>query len=179
MSPDSDIAMHGVLIEPTTLRIQRVLPGTVERIWAYLTEGELRRKWLAAGDMALQVDAPFELVWRNDELSTDPTDRPPGFPEEESMKSRVIAVDPPHHLVFAWGGNGTGEVTFDLEQQGDKVLLTVVHRRVSDRDTLLDVSAGWHAHLDTLASVLSDAAAEPFWERWLQLKVDYDQRHPG
>ncbi|TDK23711.1 SRPBCC family protein [Luteimonas aestuarii] len=178
MSPDSGVAAHGVLIEPTTLRIQRVLPGTVERVWAYLTDGELRRKWLAAGDMVLQAGAPFELVWRNDELSAQPSQRPQGFSDEHRMKSRIVAVDPPRHLVFAWGEQGTGEVAFDLEQQGDKVLLTIVHRRVPDRDALLKVSAGWHTHLDTLEAVLSGEYAGPFWPRWLQLRDEYDARHP-
>ena len=41
---------YGELIEPTTLKIQRLLPGPIERIWAYLTDSELRRKWMAAGD---------------------------------------------------------------------------------------------------------------------------------
>ena len=45
---------YGELIEPATLKIQRVLPGPIERVWAYLTQGELRRQWLAAGQMELQ-----------------------------------------------------------------------------------------------------------------------------
>jgi uncharacterized protein YndB with AHSA1/START domain len=44
---------YGALIEPTTLKIQRLLPGPIERIWAYLTDSELRRKWLAAGAMEM------------------------------------------------------------------------------------------------------------------------------
>ena len=53
---------YGELIEPTTLRIQRLLPGPIERIWAYLTDSELRRKWLAAGAMEMKVGSPFELT---------------------------------------------------------------------------------------------------------------------
>ena len=60
MTPDA----FGVLIEPATLKIQRLLPGPIERVWAYLTQSELRRQWLAAGDMEMKVGAPFELVWR-------------------------------------------------------------------------------------------------------------------
>ena len=70
---------YGELIEPTTLKIQRLLPGPIERIWAYLTDSELRRKWMAAGDMEMKVGAPFELVWRNDELTDPPGERPAGF----------------------------------------------------------------------------------------------------
>ncbi len=39
---------HGVLIEPMSLQIQRLLPGPIERVWSYITDGELRRTWLAA-----------------------------------------------------------------------------------------------------------------------------------
>ena len=35
---------YGQLIEPATLKIQRLLPGTAERVWAYLTESDLRRQ---------------------------------------------------------------------------------------------------------------------------------------
>ena len=69
---------YGVLTEPATLKIQRLLPGPIERVWAYLTESNLRRKWLAAGEMEMRPGAPFEFVWRNDELETPPGKRPEG-----------------------------------------------------------------------------------------------------
>ena len=53
---------YGALIEPTTLKIQRLLPGPIERVWAYLTDSELRRKWLAAGAMEMKVGATFSSV---------------------------------------------------------------------------------------------------------------------
>lgn len=42
----ADIAMpdaYGRLVESTTLKIERLLPGPIERVWAYLTQSELRR----------------------------------------------------------------------------------------------------------------------------------------
>ncbi len=42
---------YGVLTEPATLTIERLLPGPVERAWSYLTDSELRRQWMAAGAM--------------------------------------------------------------------------------------------------------------------------------
>ncbi len=168
---------YGELIEPATLKIQRLLPGSVERCWAYLTESELRRQWLAAGEMEMKVDAPFELVWRNGELSDPPGERPTGFPEEHRLQSRITELDPPRKLAIAWGN--TGGVSFELEPQGDQVLLTVIHRRLPDRDTLLNVSAGWHAHLDTLALRVRDKQATSFWDTWTRLKVEYDRRLPA
>src|SRR5882762_1862327 len=133
---------YGELIEPTTLKIQRLLPGPIERIWAYLTDSDLRSKWLAAGAMEMKVGAPFELVWRNEELNNPPSQRPAGFPEERRMQSRITEFDPPRKLAFTW--EGSGDVSFELDTKGDQVLLTVTHRRLPDRATLLKVGAGWH-----------------------------------
>ena len=94
---------YGVLTEPATLKIQRLLPGPIERVWAYLTESELRRQWLAAGEMEMKVGAPFELVWRNDELTDPPGQRPPGFSDEHRMQSRITELDPPRKLAIHLG----------------------------------------------------------------------------
>ena len=85
---------YGTLIEPTTLKIQRLLPGPIERVWAYLTDSELRRKWLAAGAMEMKVGAPFELIWRNDELNDPPGKRP----AEASPKSTACRAGSPNSI---------------------------------------------------------------------------------
>ncbi|HJU12296.1 MAG TPA: SRPBCC family protein [Candidatus Binataceae bacterium] len=168
---------YGVLIEPATLKIQRLLPGPIERIWSFLTESELRRKWLAAGDMEMKVGAPFELVWRNDELTDPPGQRPPGFGAERRMQSRITELEPPRKLSFAW--EGSGDVSFELEPKGNEVLLTVIHRRLPNRGNLLGVGAGWHTHLDVLVARVTGHEPEPFWDGLMRLRKEYDQRLPG
>jgi uncharacterized protein YndB with AHSA1/START domain len=172
-NPDS----YGVLTEPSTLTIQRFLPGPIERVWAYLTESDLRRKWLAAGSMEMKVGAPFELVWRNGELTDPPGQKPEGFGEEHRMESRITELDPPRRLSFTWG-KGSGDVTLTLEPTGERVLLTVIHRRLPDRGMLVGVSTGWHAHLDMLAARLAGEEPAPFWDGFSRLKKDYDRRIP-
>lgn len=167
---------HAVVTAPLTLQIQRLLPGPIERCWAYLTESDLRRQWLASGEMKMEVGAPFELVWRHHELAGAPGEAPEGFPEEHRMESRIIALDPPRRLVFAWRD---GDVTFELAPQGNEVLLTLTHRRVSDRPNLVGVSAGWHAHLDLLVAVASGRTPPPFWANWNRLKPEYEARTPA
>jgi uncharacterized protein YndB with AHSA1/START domain len=168
---------YGALIEPATLKIERLLPGPIERVWAYLTDSNLRRKWLAAGEMELKVGAPFELTWRNDELTDPPGARPEGFGCEHSMQSRITELDAPRHLVITWGANG--DVTFDLTPKGEEVLLTIVHRRLADRATMLMVGPGWHMHLDVLAAQMRGTTTEPFWDGWLRLQKEYEQRIPA
>jgi len=167
---------YGVLSEPVTLKIQRLLPGPVERVWAYLTESDLRRQWLAAGEMEMKVGTAFELVWRNDDLSDPPSSRPTGFPEEYRMPSRITGLTPLRKLAFTWEGGG--DVSFELEPIGDRVLLTVIHRRLDDRSTLLNVGAGWHTHLDLLVACVSGTEPVPFWDTWSRLREEYDRRMP-
>jgi uncharacterized protein YndB with AHSA1/START domain len=172
-SPDA----YGVVTEPSTLTIQRVLPGPIERVWAYLTESDLRRRWLAAGSMEMKVGAPFELVWRNNELTNPPGKRPEGYGDEHRMQSRITECEPPRKIAFTWG-KGSGDVSFELEPRGERVLLTIIHRRLPDRGMLLGVSSGWHAHLDVLAARLAGKEPEPFWDDVTRLRQEYDPRIP-
>ena len=168
---------YGVLTETDTLEIRRLLPGPIERVWTYLTESELRRQWLAAGPMELKVGAPIELVWRNDELTDPPGQRPPGFGDEHRMQSRITELEPLRKLSIAW--NNSGDVTFELEPKGTGVLLTVTHRRLPDRSTMLKVSAGWHMHLDVLVARAEGREPASFWDGWARLKQEYDRRLPA
>ena len=167
---------YGVLTEAATLKLERLLPGPIERVWAYLVDSGLRRQWLASGEMAMDVGAPVELVWRNDELTDPPGSRPEGFSGEHRMISRITELDPPRRLAISW--NGTGDVSFDLEPRGDEVLLTLVHRRIPERPMRLMIGAGWHMHLDVLSARISGRQPEPFWDGWTRLRDEYDRRLP-
>lgn len=165
---------YGLVAEPATLTIERRLPGPIDRIWSYLIDSELRSLWLAAGAIEEKAGAPVELVWRNDALTDPPGDRPEGLGDEDRMICEVTAIAPPHRLAISWGG--TGGVTFTLEDQGGEVLLTIVHRRVENPSALLDVSAGWHAHLDVLEARLRNAAPRPHWDNYRALRAEYARR---
>src|SRR5262249_39403649 len=160
------------LIEPATLKIERLLPGPIERVWAYLTQSELRRRWLAAGEMEMKVGSTFELVWRNDELTTPPGTRPEGFGAEHRIESRSTAVEPPRKLSYPFGKSG--EVTFELTEKGKDVLLPLIHSRLPDRGTMLGVSGGWHAHLDVLVARVRGTTPEPFWDNMMRLRKEYE-----
>src|SRR5919198_121480 len=84
-----------------------------ERFWTYLTKSNLRRTWLAAGEMALQVGAPFELVWRNDDLTDPPGQRPPGVGAEHRMQRRLAHA--PRRAGRPRDRHGTGTLLGRLE----------------------------------------------------------------
>ena len=86
-------------------------------------------------------------------------------------------LDAPTAHSFTW--QGSGDVSFELQPKGSKVLLTVIHRRLPDRATMGKVGPGWHAHLDVLVARVSGGEPEPFWDSWLRLKEEYDRRLPA
>ena len=55
------------------------------------------------------------------------------------------------------------------------MLLTVIHRRLPDRATMLNVGAGWHMHLDVLVARVAGDEPAPFWDGWSRLKQEYDR----
>ena len=65
---------HGVVTGKETIRFERLFPGPIERVWAYLTESEKRGKWLASGPMELKPGGKAEF--RFDHASLSPTKEP-------------------------------------------------------------------------------------------------------
>ncbi|MDP3749542.1 MAG: SRPBCC family protein [Phenylobacterium sp.] len=169
----TDVHHYGVLSDPTTLTIKRLMPAGIDRVWAYLTESDLRRRWFAAGEMPAHVGDAMELVWRNNELTDPPGRVPEGAGEENRMQTRITELDPPHRLAIAWGD---GDVTFDLAEQDGGVLLTLTHTGIADRAKLLNFAPGWHVHLDLLQARLADTTPEAFWDGIARLKQDYAAR---
>jgi uncharacterized protein YndB with AHSA1/START domain len=169
---------YGVLTEARTLRIERLLPGPIERLWAYLTEPEKRARWLAGGPMELRAGGRAELQFHHADLSAERT--PPlklrRMEGGHTLVCCVTACDPPQLLSYTWGEDW-GEVTFELSPRGKDVLLVITHRRLGDRSTIASVSAGWHAHLAILADRLDDREPRGFWSTYMRLEAEYETRH--
>jgi uncharacterized protein YndB with AHSA1/START domain len=160
--------------EVTTLTIKRQLPGPISRVWAYLTDSQLRSQWLAAGQLPSELGAVFELEWRNDRLSASGNERPEGFPEVQRAVCELMELDPPHSLRFRWPN--VGDVNIVLEPAGDDVLLTLVHRGLVERTTKVMVAAGWHAHLEILVARVAGSTPPSFWCTWIALRSAYELR---
>jgi len=166
--------MRGTLADANTLRMQRRLPGPIERVWSYLCDSDLRRQWLASGTMTLQPGASFELVWRNDELSSSAAERPDGFTAESRATCQFVEVQPPRRMRYIWPG--VGEVSIELEEVGDEVMLTLTHRQLMGERLILNVCAGWHAHLELLVAQLAGKKPPSLWSTWKRLRKDYEEQ---
>src|SRR4051812_27905367 len=121
-------------IAPDAIRIVRVLPGPRERVWRYLTEPDLRRRWLAAGSFDLSPGGAVQLVFRNNELTPDIDAPPPADHQEFRLGGTILACKAPSLLAYTWGTEPeASHVQFELAEEGDRVRLTVTHSRVVKR----------------------------------------------
>ena len=170
------------LIGPDALRIERLLPGPIERVWEYLTVSDKRAKWLAGGAIDLRHDGQVEHVFRNADLSTaddQPAAKFAAHAGEMRLVGRIIKCEPPRLLSYLWGeSDDSPEVTFELTPQDGKVLLQLTQRRTADRALRIDMSAGWHTHLAILSARLSDETPPSFWSTFARLEAEYQKLIP-
>lgn len=168
----------GIAIDTQTVRIERLLPGPIERAWAWLTESDKRGKWLAAGEMELRVGGKVELVFRHSELSHEPAPEKYRGYEGHVSRGRITHCERPKCLSFTWPEEHgeDSEVTFELTAQDDNVLLVVTHRRLADRPMMVSVASGWHAHLGILIDCLNKSEPRGFWTAHAEAERVYQAR---
>ena len=63
--PGQNAGEPGAVIEPGTFRIERLLPGPIERIWDYLWDGEKRGEWFASGAMPPRTGESFDMYFKH------------------------------------------------------------------------------------------------------------------
>lgn len=175
----SDYCTHP---DSRTIKIERVLPGPIERVWSYLTDSEKRGKWFCAGEMDLKPGGHFEMKFDNSKLSDNEQvpEKYKKYEEGVTYKGTISKCEPPNLLVFLWHEEKgeDSEVTFALAATGDDILLTLTHRKLAHRGEVVGASGGWHAHLDILVDHLKGDKSRGFWNNFTRLEAEYEQRIP-
>lgn len=172
---------HGVFTEAGTVRFRRVLPGPIERVWAFLTEPGKRATWFAGGTMDLHPGGMARLRFRHADLAPgeEPPERFRKAQEGFETDCRILRCEPPRLLAMEWTGgcsdDAPSEVTFELTPEGGSVILDLTHRRLGPAG-LINVSGGWHLHLAILEARLGGKAPPPFWATHARLEAEYAKR---
>ncbi len=173
---------YGNLIEPGTIRFERLLPGPIERVWAYLTESDKKGAWLAAGDVEPRVGGKVELHFKHKDLCEDDDPIPEKYKdmgEETYFEGRVTQYEPPRLLSYTWSeeSGDDSEVTFELTPKDGEVLLVLTHRKLGDDpDFITGAAAGWHTHLGILIDKLKGQKPKGFWRIHMPLEDEYGER---
>lgn len=167
----------GTFNGPAEVRIVRILPGPIERVWDYLTVPEKRARWFAGGAWEPKVGGKNDLVFQHKNLS--PHEEPPEHYKQMhekgfTMPSTILRCEPPHVLSYTF--DEASEVTFELTSQGKNVLLVLTHRaRGEDIPSITGYASGWHTHFGLLAAILEDTPPPPFWAMHKRLKAEYQK----
>lgn len=174
---------YATVLDPGTIRFERLLPGPIERVWSYFVDSDKRAQWFASGEMEQRAGAAVQLKFRHSSLSskTAPAPEPYTNMEEGQVTAHTVTrCEPPRLLSWSWGSgkDGPSEVTFELTPEGDKVRLVLTHRRLRDRKAMLAVGPGWHSHLAVLVSRLQGREPEAFWGTFTEAKREYEKRFP-
>ena len=161
------MTLPATLVEPGTVRLERLLPGPIERVWSYITESDKRATWLAAGEFDLRVGGKIRLQFDNARLSPDgvsPEDKARGTGTFDGVITRL---EPNRVLAHTWKWNAKGfsgdtEVTYELTPKGKQVLLVITHRRMP-KELATAVMGGWDVHSGILADILEGKEPRSFW----------------
>jgi Uncharacterized conserved protein len=158
------------------LRIVRLLPGPIERIWEFLTDPEKRSRWFAGGVTEPRAGGKIEFVMHHSKLS--PGETPPEKYAQVhepgvTFEGRVLRYEPPRVLGYTFGDEES-QVTFELSPQGDQVLLVVTHRSTGDDiKEQFNYAGGWHTHLSILVALLEKKTPPKFWATHARLESYY------
>jgi uncharacterized protein YndB with AHSA1/START domain len=178
----------GQCTAPGEVRLVRLLPGPIERVWAFLIDPEKRATWLARGPFEAKTGGQVTLEFHNSKLSAPGDGIPAKYAADCqdgcNFTGRVVRCEAPHVLVHTWGeaDGSASEVTFELAPEGGQVRFTLTHRRLgTDRAVLTSVSAGWHTHVAILIARLANKPAPSFWSTHTALEAEYTKQlsNPG
>lgn len=181
MTKDAPNGGHGRIVAPDAVCFERLFPGPIERVWAYLVDSDKRGRWLASGRMPAEPGAPFEMRFDHDSLSSDKAVAPEPYRQYAGgviSRHRMIRMEPPRLLVISWGGGSEpeSEVKFELSEEPGGVRLVLTHYRLPDLDEMVNVSGGWHTHLAVLAERLAGREPLAFWTLFEGVEDDYARR---
>jgi uncharacterized protein YndB with AHSA1/START domain len=166
------------VVEPGTVKVERLLPGPVERVWAYLTDSRKRATWFAGGEFDLRVGGRARLEFDHASLSSEKV-TPDKFKNvgRPQFDGTITRLEPMRVLAYTMRfGERDSEVTFELAPRGKEVLLVITHRGMDERDLRVSVMAGWDVHTGILADVLNGVEPRPFWSTHAKMAKEYEAR---
>jgi uncharacterized protein YndB with AHSA1/START domain len=167
----------GQILDAHTVRFERELPCTIETAWDYLTQPGRLSTWLADGTIEAHVGGRVVLNFDVEEL--------PERGEGGDVIHGVVSLCVPRRvLAFTWMSpeeaaadltEPSSSVTFELEPHNEHTKLTLTHRHLPV-EALAKCAAGWHTHLEVLASRIHNRQPESFLTTWRRLLPTYEER---
>src|SRR5438067_723864 len=95
---------YAQVIGPREVRMVRLLPGPIERIWTYLTDPKKRATWLGGGVMDLKVGGKVQIDFNHIELSSEKVvpEKFKAIENGHTVSGEITRYERPHVLAFTW-----------------------------------------------------------------------------
>jgi uncharacterized protein YndB with AHSA1/START domain len=147
-----------------TVRFERRIGHPVESVWRAITDPAELVRWLGETEVDLRDGGRFDIHW----LNTDDEGN------RAHMHGTITRLDPPRLLEVQ--GDIHGLLRFELEPEGDATVLRFSSTLELPEEFRDKVIAGWHFHLDALATALDGGSTdlveitewEPIHEAYLE-----------
>ncbi len=122
-----------------SVSFERVFGHPVERIWEMISTPDGLERWLAPANVDLRVGGLVDI----------------DFGEGGVVGGEILSLVPGEVLEYVWRfvGEPDSVIRFELEPAIGGTRLKLTHRLLPS-DQGVGYGAGWHAHLDQLASAL-------------------------
>lgn len=155
----------GRFVATDTFVLERRLKAPIERVWAYITDGEKRARWFTGGDTLSAEGQAFSILFAHRNITDEtPPERWAAMKSGEfTMTGRVLAYDPPNLLTITFGEKNISEVSFALRAVGEETVLTLTHSKIATGADARNYAGGWTAHVETLGALLEGGPANRFW----------------
>ncbi|MFD7155885.1 SRPBCC domain-containing protein [Kribbella sp. NPDC059898] len=143
----------------TEIRIERVLPATIARVYDAWTRSELLARWYCPNlQLALKVDADVR------EGGAYVVEMGPHV-----ARGTYLEVEPPNRLVFSWKWDGTDDaptrVEVELTEVPEGTRMRLSHTGFATAEDAANHRMGWDPELDRLAGLLSVPQPDPAADR--------------
>ncbi len=158
----------GEILNEHTVRFERILPASPDKVWKYLTEPGFISQWLAQASLEPRIGGKINLNFDLDEM-------PERAQKGHAIEGVIGWYEEERGISYSWvdkANDVESIVAFELTPHGDQTKLTIKHSRLP-RNRMQDFMAGWHAHLDVLVARLSKIAPPDFRKRFMQLLPFY------
>jgi uncharacterized protein YndB with AHSA1/START domain len=145
---------HATFVKLAGVKLERLLPGPITRVWDHLTRPELLPTWFGdKSSIEPRVGGAVRLM-------------------DGHIRGTVTQWSPPERLSYTWNVFGPGDqpdatsaypqsyLTLTLETRGDQVLLRLDHMPVLERFEKQN-AMGWHTFIDILSDTLRNQPPLP------------------
>ena len=158
---DTDLGTVETDGDKYVIRFERRLDHPIEEVWAAITEPDEMIKWWGEGEVDLVEGGKFVVKW----LNTDEAGN------RAVMTGTITSLEPPHLLETA--SEEHGDLRWELRPDGDATKLNFSSKLELPEEFRTMNAAGWHWHLDALATVLAGGEVE-----LAAVEIVIDSPHP-